>query len=153
MVHNLIRKMTIADVNEVHILDEITDKAPWSAKLVGDCITVGYDCWVMVENETIIGYGIMSYAANEAHLLKLAIHPDKQGMGFGQKLLQHLIHIAGVQNIAEMFLEVRVSNQRAINLYQKNKFAEIGMRKSYYPPNPLKGIPTEDALTMALTLW
>ncbi len=150
---NAIRKMTNADVLNVYMLDQLTDPTPWSEKLFADCIKVGYDCWVMLDTQTIVGFAIVHYAANEAHLLKLAINPDYQGQGLGQKMLLHVVQTAKSNGADEMFLEVRVSNQKAIALYQNNNFVEIGMRKGYYPADALKGIPSEDALTMALPLW
>lgn len=150
---SIIRKMVVADVPAVCMIDEAVDIMPWSAKLLTDCINVGYECWVLTQNLLIIGFGIMSYGANEAHLLKLAIHPDHHRRGLGQQLLQYLLHLAKSHGSEEIFLEVRVSNDVAIKLYEKNNFVEIGMRKGYYPANEQTGHPAEDALTMALPLW
>lgn len=150
---NAIRKMTNADVLNVYTLDQQTDPTPWSEKLLADCVRIGYDCWVMVNEQMVLGFGIMNYAANEAHLLKLAIHPEHQRQGLGHKMLVHLIQTAKSQGADELFLEVRVSNEKAIALYHNNHFVEIGMRKGYYPADALKGIQSEDALTMALPLW
>lgn len=145
--------MTPEDVLSVYALDQVTDPAPWSEKVLADCLKVGYDCWVMVDNLIVVGFGILSYAATEAHLLKIGIHPDHQGVGLGQKMLQHLIKMATNQGADEMFLEVRISNTRAITLYEKAHFVEVGVRKGYYPGDELQKRKSEDALTMALPLW
>ena len=151
--HSIIRKMTAADVPVVCMLDQKVDKAPWSEKLFSDCIRVGYECWVLTVGLQVVGFGIMSYGANEAHLLKVSIEPEHHRQGLGQKMLQHLISMAKIHGSEELFLEVRASNIPAISLYQKYNFVEIGLRRGYYPANEELGVSKEDAITMALPLW
>jgi ribosomal-protein-alanine N-acetyltransferase len=153
MVHRSgLRKMTAADVPAVHAIEQAVASGPWGEQLFHDCLKVGYECWVLVDDQAIMGYGILSYAANEAHILQFAIHPDHHRRGLGQKLLQHLLSAAKIHGADEMFLEVRQSNIPAINLYKKYSFVEIGLRKGYYPAE-IEGQPKEDAITMALPLW
>jgi ribosomal-protein-alanine N-acetyltransferase len=144
--------MAFADIAAVHAIENATVIGAWSEKLFSDCIKVGYDCWVMIIDNQIAGYGILNYAANEAHILNLVIAPAYQRQGNGKKLLQHLLNTAKVQNSEEVYLEVRVSNTPAINLYKQFDFIEIGMRKNYYPADAT-GRPAEDAITMTLSLW
>lgn len=151
--HSTLRKMTQIDVLRVHEIDVSTDPTPWSEKLISDCQKVGYDCWVLVDQQNILGFGILNYGANEAHILKLAIEPSQQGKGLGKKLLQHLIALAKVKEMEEVYLEVRVSNDKAIGLYKSHHFVEVGVRKGYYPANEATSVASEDALTMALPLW
>lgn len=153
MNHSVIRKMTVADVPAVCVLDQKVDLAPWSEKVVSDCIRVGYECWVLTVELQVVGFGIISYGANEAHLLKISISPEHHRQGLGQKMLQHLMSMAKIHGSDELFLEVRASNTPAIALYQKFHFVEIGLRKGYYPANEALGVPKEDAITMALPLW
>lgn len=150
--HSGIRKMTRADIPPVFAIEQAVTVAPWGKQLFEDCINVGYDCWVLVDDKTIMGYGILSYAANEAHILQLAIHPEHHRQGLGQKLLQFLLSAAKTRGAEEIFLEVRQSNLAATTLYKKYNFVEVGVRKGYYPPQKA-GDPNEDALTMALPLW
>lgn len=152
MVHHVgLRKMAVADAEAVQALDQSVNISPWSAKLYSDCITVGYECWVLFEEQEIIGFGVLSIAASEAHILNLAITPSKHRLGFGQKMLQHLLDRAKIQGAEEVFLEVRQSNTIAQQLYKKFNFVEIGIRKGYYPPDDSGD--KEDALTLALPLW
>jgi len=152
MVHHVgLRKMTVADAEAVQAIDQSVSIAPWSAKLYGDCVNVGYECWVLFEEKEILGFGVLSCAANEAHILNIAIAPSKQRLGFGQKMLQHLLDRAKIQGADEVFLEVRPSNTIAQNLYKKFNFVEIGIRKGYYPA--AENGEKEDALTLALPLW
>lgn len=145
--------MTVADLPAICSLDQQVDITPWSEKLFSDCIQVGYECWVITLGLDLVGFGISNYGPNEAHVLKLAINPDFQRQGLGQKMLHHLISMAKIHGAGEIFLEVRASNTNAIKLYEKNHFVEIGIRKGYYPANEALGYPKEDAITMAMPLW
>lgn len=151
--HKIVRKMTSDDLAAVCIIDQAVDIAPWSEKVFNDCIVVGYECYVFLNDLVVVGFGILSYGAKEAHILKVAIAPQYQRLGFGCSMLQHLINVAKVYGSEEIFLEVRISNSAAINLYKKYNFAEIGVRKGYYPGNELNGYHAEDAITMSLPLW
>lgn len=145
-----IRKMTLEDVSAVHDINAAVAIGAWSEKLFADCIAVGYECWVLVEDTQVIGFGVMNYAANEAHILSISINQAYQRQGLGQKMLWHLLALAKGNNATEIFLEVRASNLAAIKLYKKNNFIEIGVRKDYYPAED--GHPSEDAITMATPL-
>lgn len=149
----VVREMVPSDLSVVCLIDQAVDIAPWSEKLFIDCLRLGYECYVLLIDSVIVGFGILSYGAKEAHLIKLAINPQQQGIGLGHKMLQHLIAMAKLHYAEKIFLEVRVSNIVAISLYKKFAFTEIGLRKGYYPGDELKGHQAEDAITMALSLW
>ncbi len=112
------RKMSYVDIPAVFALDHVVDPTPWSDKLLNDCVRVGYDCWVIAKDEELLGYGIVSYAANEAHLLKIAIAPEYQRKA-GAKAATTFNEHGENQGRVEMFLEVRISNAEAISLYAK----------------------------------
>ncbi len=153
MVHRSgLRKMILADVPAVYAIEAAVAVGPWSEKLFADCIRVGYECWVLVDGNQVMGYGILSYSANESHILQLAIHPEHHHLGLGQKLLQHLLNMAKIHGAEEIFLEVCESNIPAIKLYKKYNFVEVGIRKGYYQA-ATEGQPKQDAITMALPLW
>jgi ribosomal-protein-alanine N-acetyltransferase len=96
----------------------------------------------------VAGYGLLSVAAGEAHLLNLCIDPACQGRGLGRRLLELLLRRAAARTARTVFLEVRPSNQRALRLYRAAGFDEIGHRKDYYPD----GAGREDAVILSLTL-
>lgn len=151
MIHHIgLRKMLVTDAAVVHAIDQSVNAAAWSEKLYGDCVNVGYECWVVYEEHDILGFGVLSFAANEAHILNIGITPNRQGQGLGRKILQHLLDRAKIQGAIEVFLEVRPSNTVALSLYNKFNFIEIGIRKEYYPADE-NGVK-EDALTLALPL-
>jgi len=144
--------MTVEDAAAVFAIDSQVSIEPWSEKLYVDCVGVGYECWVLAEDHVVIGFGVMSFAATEAHILNIAISPDKQRNGFGEKMLQHILNIARQHDSDEVFLEVRDSNQAARTLYEKHGFVEVGIRKGYYPEED-GGEGKEDAIMYALSLW
>ena len=97
----------------------------------------------------MLGYGVLSIAADEAHLLNLCSAPGQQGQGLGQRMLQALLKIAGGHGAQRVFLEVRPSNRRAVALYERSGFNEIGRRPRYYPAI---NNGREDAIVMAMEL-
>jgi ribosomal-protein-alanine N-acetyltransferase len=96
----------------------------------------------------IIGYGILQVAADEAHLLNLCIDKSAQHQGFARVMLERLLYQAASRNANVVFLEVRPSNPRAIELYQRAGFNQVGLRKGYYDARNGR----EDALVMAFYL-
>jgi ribosomal-protein-alanine N-acetyltransferase len=97
----------------------------------------------------IVGYGVLSIAAEEAHVLNLCTAPECEGHGLGGRMLQALLRIARGGGAQRVFLEVRPSNPRAIALYERSGFNEIGRRPRYYPA---AANGREDAIVMAMEL-
>ncbi|MBD2465011.1 ribosomal protein S18-alanine N-acetyltransferase [Oscillatoria sp. FACHB-1407] len=81
----------------------------------------------------LLGLGCLWAILEEAHITILAIHPDYQRQGLGQFLLYRLLIAAWQRKLEWVTLEVRVSNQAAIALYQKFGFEIVGQRRNYYP--------------------
>lgn len=97
----------------------------------------------------IIGCGCFWAILEEAHITLIAIHPDYQGRGLGQFLLYALLKDAVVRQLERATLEVRVSNNVAISLYQKFGFQVAGRRKGYYQQtDDDKSSSREDALIL-----
>ena len=119
---------------------------PWSEGIFRDCMRQGYDCWLLIYHERVVGHGIISVAAGESHLLNVCVHPECQGNGFGRLLTEHLMKRARELSAARMFLEVRPSNHVAVDLYQSLGFNEVGVRPDYYPAY----VGREDALVFAI---
>ena len=65
----LIRPMAESDVSDVITVERASYQFPWSEGIFRDCLRVGYVCRVVSINDTIIGYGVMSVGAGEAHIL------------------------------------------------------------------------------------
>ena len=97
---------------------------------------------------TIVGYGVISVAVEEAHVLNVCIDPHWQGRGMGRRLLRALVKLARGHGAQRMYLEVRPSNPGAMALYHDEGFNEIGRRPRYYPAAHGR----EDAIVMAKEL-
>ncbi len=142
-----LREMQSADLKTVMEIESRAHSHPWKqasfeARLAADNL-----CWlVSIENE-LVAYAIVSCVAGDAELLNIAVDPGRQGLGIASCLLDFMV--ARIVDRAEnLFLEVRVSNRDAINLYEAKGFNEVGERRNYYPA--AKG--REDALIFALPL-
>jgi [ribosomal protein S18]-alanine N-acetyltransferase len=143
-----IRPMLETDLPIVYAIETVVYEEPWPQEILRDCIRIGYDCWVLEEENTIVGYTVMSINREGAHVLSLAVGPHHQHQGYGKKLMMHLIGLAKIKNAKVMFLEVRVSNNIAIHLYESLGFNRIDVRENYYP----KGNRCEDGWVYALAL-
>lgn len=142
------RKMTFADIPEVITIEQQVYTHPWTEGIFNDCIRVGYNCWVYVECNQLLAYGLVSIAANEAHILNLCVDPERQGQGLGKRMLYKLIQLSEERLSDSIFLEVRESNRVAQMLYEQEGFNRIGLRKDYYPSNEGR----EDAFVYAKAL-
>ncbi|MCG7922675.1 MAG: ribosomal protein S18-alanine N-acetyltransferase [Candidatus Thiodiazotropha lotti] len=142
-----IRPMREEDLAQVFALEIEVYPFPWTEGIFHDCLRVGYSCWVLTMDDQVIGYGVMSVVIDEAHILNICISPEWQRRGLGEKLLRRLIKVAEQHGAETVFLEVRVSNQVALRLYEKTGFVEVGMRKAYYPNH---NDDREDALLLSL---
>lgn len=142
------RPMRQADVEVVAGIEKRAYPFPWSPGIFRDCLRAGHHCWVLDSPSGILGYGVLSAAAGEAHILNLCIAPEHQGHGHGRRLLARLVDLARWHHADQVFLEVRPSNPRAIALYRDFGFNEIGLRPNYYPA--ARG--REDAIVMAMEL-
>ena len=142
------RPMREADLPDIMEIERQCYQHPWSATIFSDCMHAGYSCWVCGRGGIIEGYGVISVAAGESHLLNLCIRNDSRRQGIGRKLLRHLISIARRHDAEVVFLEVRPSNESARQLYASEGFNELGTRRDYYP----RGGGREDALILGRAL-
>ncbi|NGP51915.1 ribosomal protein S18-alanine N-acetyltransferase [Thioalkalivibrio sp. XN8] len=133
------------DLDEVYEVERSAYDYPWSRGIFEDCLRVPYECEVLEENGRIVGYTVMSLAAGEAHLLNLCLAPDVHGRGLGRLLLDHVVGVAESRGANVIFLEVRPSNQRAVQLYLRAGFRRLGVRPDYYRAS----VGREDALVLA----
>jgi ribosomal-protein-alanine N-acetyltransferase len=144
-----IREMNENDIDSVFAIEKQGYPFPWSKTLFEQAVQSTKYSTVIELDGNIVGYGIISFVVGEAELLNLCIDPAYQGKGLANHLLTHLLDYAANIDNHEMFLEVRVSNEAAIHLYDKIGFNEIGRRKNYYPTVGGK----EDAILMAAPLF
>ena len=143
-----IRPMAEADVAGVIAVERASYQFPWSEGIFRDCLRVGYVCRVVTLDDTIMGYGVMSVGAGEAHILNLCIGELYRCRGVGKRLLTYLIERGAAAGMSEAFLEVRPSNTSAIRLYLSVGFEQVGMRRGYYQAPGGR----EDAAVLKLSL-
>lgn len=143
-----IRALRTQDLDAVAALEAASYEFPWSRGIFADCLRAGHPCWVLWVRGQPAGYGILSIAAGEAHILNLCIGNDWRGQGLGRRLLMRLLDVIRWSGADRVFLEVRPSNPIAKKLYETVGFVEIGRRPRYYPARDGR----EDALVMELVL-
>jgi ribosomal-protein-alanine N-acetyltransferase len=95
------------------------------------------------DRQQVIAYGCIWAIVDEAHITIIAVQPDQQQKSYGTLILIGLMQAAIARELARATLEVRVSNQTAIRLYEKFGFETLGQRKKYY----------EDTGEDALIMW
>ncbi|MFZ1643017.1 MAG: ribosomal protein S18-alanine N-acetyltransferase [Candidatus Contendobacter sp.] len=143
------RPMLYADLKEVLAIERRTYDFAWTDGILRDCLRAGYHCQVLETPHGFIqAYAVMSAAVGEAHILNLCVRPELQGRGLSRRMLDHLLEWARSEQVNTVFLEVRLSNDRAVQLYTSAGFCEVGLRPGYYPS--VRG--REDALVMAKEL-
>lgn len=145
----VLRCMRGEDLDAVMAIEQRAYPFPWTRGIFIDCLASAYSAWVLEHGRQIIGYGLLSVAADEAHVLNVCVDPLVQSRGHGRLLLRALLDSARKHRAQRVFLEVRPSNPNAIALYQSEGFNEIGRRPRYYPA-PNNG--REDAIVMAIEL-
>lgn len=143
-----LRMMREADLDAVFAVEIRAYPFPWTRKIFLDCLLASYPAWVFEQEGRILGYGLVSIAADEGHVLNVCTAPEAQGQGLGRRMLRTLIQSARTRGAQRLFLEVRPSNRHAIALYHDEGFNEIGRRPRYYPAAHGR----EDAIVMAIEL-
>ncbi|SAK66956.1 acetyltransferase [Caballeronia pedi] len=140
--------MTEADLDEVAAVEKLAYEFPWSRGNFQDSLRNGYYgvCLRHVTG-TLIGYCVLMPVVDEMHLLNLCVAPAAQRAGAGLTLLREAVRITRAEKLEGVLLEVRPSNPRAIQLYERFGFTAIGRRKNYYPARHRS---REDAIVMRL---
>ena len=143
-----LRPMREDDLDAVMAVERRAYPFPWTRGIFRDCLRAAYPAWILEDGGVLAGYGLLSIAAGEAHILNLCAAPEVQRAGHGRRLLRALLQVARGRRAERVFLEVRPSNDAAIALYDSEGFNEIGRRPRYYPAAHGR----EDAIVMALEL-
>ncbi|MEO8509485.1 MAG: ribosomal protein S18-alanine N-acetyltransferase [Betaproteobacteria bacterium] len=140
------RPLRDRDVEYVALLEAQIHAAPWTARNFHDALTAGYGAQVAEREGRIVAFGVLMLGPGEAQLLNLSVVPDARREGLGGELLRRFLADAVRLGAELVFLEVRVSNDAAIALYEREGFERIARRIGYYPPGP--DGKREDALVM-----
>ncbi len=122
---------------------------PWTRGNFLDALKSGYHARVLLAGEELLGYYVAMQGVDEVHLLNITVSPDYQRQGWGRVMLDALALWARSLGAQWLWLEVRVSNTRAIAIYEAHGYRRVGLRKNYYPAGQGQ---REDAVVMSLGL-
>lgn len=144
----IFRVMNIEDLPAVKKIEKECFAVPWSIQSLKYEITENHLAHyiVAVLNQTIVGYCGSWIVFDEAQITTIATHPHYRRLGFGEAILRYMMAFMLKKGAKALFLEVRVSNSNAQQLYRKLGFERIGKRKKYYADNQ------EDAIVMGVDL-
>ena len=141
----MIEEMKLSDLDEVETLEkdlfknDAWPRSSYEYEINENTLSKMY---VLRENGEIISYGGMWFLFENVDITTIGTNRKYWHQGYGQKMLEHLLQVAKENGCEFAHLEVRVSNEKAINLYKKLGFEIIRTRKGYYSDN------NEDAYDM-----
>jgi N6-L-threonylcarbamoyladenine synthase len=143
------RPMSQADIQEVHLIERTHFKDnSWSTQQFQDEFgRKDRTWWVSTYEEKVIGYAGAMSVDGVLQLLKIAVHPDFLKQGIAQTLFARVVEDGAYLGDTLIHLEVRKSNQAAIEFYEKQGLEIVGERGAYYPAR-VRGGEREDALIM-----
>ena len=152
-------------LDDVLAIEQVAYPHPWTRGNFLDSLHHGYQMQLLTaqppgqRRSTVLGYFVAMKGVDETHLLNITVAPAYQGQGWARVMLEALATWSRGQGLRWLWLEVRRSNTRAQNLYQRFGFARVGERKGYYPAStdPAMTIvgsagQREDAVVMSLLL-
>lgn len=116
---------------------------PWSIRSISSELENPLSLWVVaMDGSVLAGYVGSQSVMGWADMMNLAVLPEYRGKGVGASLVLELIRRLQDNQVSCLTLEVRISNEPAIRLYEKLGFTEVGRRPGYYHN------PKEDALIL-----
>lgn len=149
-VGSRLQAMQVGDVEAVLAIEQRAYEFPWSRGNFIDSLSAGYLAQVLrAADGSLLGYFLAMQGVDELHLLNITVLPECQGQGLARLMLDALQALARAHGGAQIWLEVRQSNERARRVYARYGFAEVGLRRAYYPAAEGR---REDAVLMSLRL-
>ncbi len=129
-----IRLMVMEDLPQVINIEKESYRSPWSLDDFVRELTINTRAqyFVALEDDLIVGFIGTWLLADEGHITNVAITPEKRGKGYGRALILHAIKSLREKKASYIILEVRISNEKAVNLYKLLGFRVIQLRKGYY---------------------
>ena len=145
-----LRAMQLTDLDQVLQIERSAYGFPWTRGNFVDALAAGYLADALALEPTgLIGYCLALPGVGEMHLLNLTVAPAQQRRGHARTLLDALQQRCRERRLHKLWLEVRASNARARQVYAARGFAEVGLRRGYYPDANGR---REDAIVMCLEL-
>jgi ribosomal-protein-alanine N-acetyltransferase len=138
-----IRVLELGDLDGIEAIEQRAYPTPWSRSMFASELAKPTSiCLGAFEGEELAGYVINSRYVDAWHVMNVAVDPERQGRGVATALLERLFELTAGDERRGYTLEVRVSNEGAIKLYERLGFESRGIRRGYYTDN------REDALIM-----
>jgi [ribosomal protein S18]-alanine N-acetyltransferase len=138
-----IRRLELHDLNAIEAIEKRAYPTPWSRSMFASELAKPTSiCLGAFEREELVGYVINSRYVDAWHIMNVAVDPEHQRRGVASRLLERLFELTRDDERRGYTLEVRVSNEAAIELYERLGFEPRGIRRGYYTDN------REDALIM-----
>ena len=146
-----LRKMTLADLPAVMVIEQQAFTNPWTTEMVKKELTQEWSTVLLVEESTAAGWELRAFAifwlvADEVHVLNVATDQAMRRRGFGRQVMDAVLAQGRAQKCRVAHLEVRRSNVAAQALYSSFGFRAVGLRPAYYQDDK------EDAVVMVLDL-
>ncbi len=142
-----LRLLALDDLTEIEEIERRSYPTPWSRSMfAGELAKPSSICLGAFaadeEDGSLAGYLVVSRYVDAWHVMNIAVDPPQRGRGVATMLLERLFDLTAEDVRRGYTLEVRVSNRKAIDLYERLGFTARGMRRGYYTDN------REDALIM-----
>lgn len=128
-----LRPMQESDLPGVYRLEVFSQPVPWPLWFFRRQLRTDASCWVLEEGTEIIGFGILAFVKDRAHIMNMCIAPEYRHRGLGRHIMLHLLGVARHRCCRQAWLEVRPTNRTAILLYRKLGFRTKQVRKGFYP--------------------
>lgn len=139
----IIRQMKVSDVAAIAELEKRCFSDPWSADSIASELVNPLSYWLVAEVDgQVAGYVGSQSVLDAADMMNIAVSPEYRRRGVAKALVNALIAYLSKNDVIALLLEVRVSNEPAITLYEKMGFQQVGRRPNYYRN------PREDALIL-----
>jgi [ribosomal protein S18]-alanine N-acetyltransferase len=138
-----IRTLEAADLTAIEAIEQRAYPTPWSRSMFASELAKPTSiCLGAFEGDDLLGYVINSRYVDAWHIMNVAVDPDRRRRGIATRLLERLFELTRDDERRGYTLEVRISNEDAIRLYEQLGFEPRGIRRGYYTDNK------EDALIM-----
>lgn len=144
-----VERMTVTDIEAVVQIQQESNLSYWSLADYKDEISRENSFSIVAKmSDKIVGFLVARLISEDycAELYNIGVSPQNRRKNIGKKMLESLIKQCLAKKLEKIFLEVRASNQTAIEFYLKNNFTVLSKRKNFYSN------PTEDAILMELKL-
>jgi len=129
-----IREATPEDVHAIAAIEAGAFSNPWHPDTFRSLISAGRAFIPVAEDAGagVVGYAVLWWVLDQGELANLAVTEDFRGKGVGSALLDRILAHAEARKVESLFLEVRMSNTTAFDLYRSRGFGQVAIRKDYY---------------------